>query len=128
MLEGSLVRLRAREKTDLDRVHRWINDREVTQYLLARYPLSRAAEEKWLEASSCSNFEDFQARRSGIRFRRESTGKVGFVHTLNGSGLATSRLIVALMETHQTDEGTIRVPEALIKYTGFGHITPEGGC
>jgi len=86
------------------------------------------AEEKWLEASSCSNFEDFQARRSSIRFRRESTGKVEFVHTLNGSGLATSRLMVALMETHQTDEGTIRVPEALIRYTGFGHITPEGGC
>lgn len=57
MLEGSLVRLRAREKTDLDRVHRWINDREVTQYLLARYPLSRAAEEKWLEENADSSFQ-----------------------------------------------------------------------
>lgn len=85
------------------------------------------AEKKWLEASSCSNFEDFQARRSEIRFRRESTGKVEFVHTLNGSGLATSRLMVALMETYQTDEGTIRVPETLKRYTGFGHITAKGG-
>ncbi len=85
------------------------------------------AEEKWLEASSCSNFEDFQARRAQIRFRREGTGKSEFVHTLNGSGLATSRLMVALMETYQTDEGTIRVPDVLKKYTGFGHITAEGG-
>jgi seryl-tRNA synthetase len=86
------------------------------------------AEQKWLEASSCSNFGDFQARRAQIRFRREKTGKTEFVHTLNGSGLATSRLMVAIMETYQTDEGTIRVPDVLKKYTGFGHITPEGGC
>jgi seryl-tRNA synthetase len=85
------------------------------------------AEQRWLEASSCSNFEDFQARRAQIRFRREKTGKTEFVHTLNGSGLATSRLMVALMESYQTDEGTIRVPEVLKKYTGFGHIGPEGG-
>ncbi|MFH1010702.1 MAG: serine--tRNA ligase [bacterium] len=85
------------------------------------------AEEKWLEASSCSNFEDFQARRAQIRFRRENTGKAEFVHTLNGSGLATSRLMVALLERYQTDEGTIRVPDVLKKYTGFGHITAEGG-
>ena len=84
-------------------------------------------EEKWLEASSCSNFVDFQARRSAIRFRREATGKLEFVHTLNGSGLATSRLMVSLLEAYQTDEGTIRVPDVLKRYTGFGHITAKGG-
>jgi len=74
------------------------------------------AEEKWLEASSVSNFEDFQARRANIKFRREKGAKPEFVHTLNGSGLATSRLMVSLMETYQTDEGTIIVPEALRPY------------
>ena len=54
-------------------------------------------------------------------------GKLEFVHTLNGSGLATSRLMVSLLETYQTDEGTIRVPDVLKKYTGFGHITAKGG-
>jgi seryl-tRNA synthetase len=77
------------------------------------------AENKWLEASSCSNFEDFQARRAKIRFKREGEKKPEFVHTLNGSGLATSRLMVSLLENYQTDNGAIEVPEALKKYTGF---------
>ena len=80
------------------------------------------AENKWLEASSCSNFEDFQARRASIRFRRKSAKKPEFVHTLNGSGLATSRLMVSLLEHYQTIEGTIAVPEVLQKYTGFNLI------
>jgi seryl-tRNA synthetase len=84
------------------------------------------AEGKWLEASSCSNFEAFQARRANIRFRRKESGKLEFVHTLNGSGLATSRLLVALMETYQNDDGTLTVPPPLKKYTGFGLITPTG--
>lgn len=83
------------------------------------------AEEKWLEASSCSNFEDFQARRMNIRFRRSSNAKPEFVHTLNGSGVATSRLMVALLENYQTDEGSVMIPEALKKYTGFGVIKRE---
>ena len=74
------------------------------------------AEQKWLEASSVSNFEDFQARRANIRFRPEKGAKPQFVHTLNGSGLATSRLMVSLLETYQTDEGTVIIPEALRKY------------
>jgi len=74
------------------------------------------AEQKYLEVSSCSNFEDFQARRSGIRFRREKKAKPEFVHTLNGSGVATPRLLIALLETYQTDEGTIMVPEVLRQY------------
>ncbi|MEW6193995.1 MAG: serine--tRNA ligase [Bacteroidota bacterium] len=77
------------------------------------------AENKWLEASSCSNFEAFQARRANIKFRREQTKKVEFIHTLNGSGLATSRLMVSLLENNQTPEGKIIVPKVLQKYTGF---------
>jgi seryl-tRNA synthetase len=74
------------------------------------------AENKWLEASSVSNFEDFQARRANIRFRRDQDKPLEFVHTLNGSGLATSRLMVSLLELNQTDEGTIIVPEVLRPY------------
>lgn len=76
------------------------------------------AEQKWLEASSVSNFEDFQARRANIRFRQEKGAKPQFVHTLNGSGLATSRLMVSLLENYQTDEGTIIIPEVLRPYIG----------
>jgi len=77
------------------------------------------AENKWLEASSCSNFEAFQARRANIRFRKEETKKPEFIHTLNGSGLATSRLMVSLLENYQTPEGKVVVPKVLHKYTGF---------
>ena len=73
---------------------------------------------KFLEVSSCSNFEDFQARRGNIRYRRTEDNKVEFVHTLNGSGLATPRLLVALLETYQTDEGKILMPKALQPYFG----------
>jgi seryl-tRNA synthetase len=73
------------------------------------------AEKKWLEVSSCSNFTDFQARRANIRFRDES-GRVRFVHTLNGSGLATSRVLVALLENYQRPDGSVTVPEALRPY------------
>ncbi len=76
------------------------------------------AERKWLEASSVSNFEDFQARRANIRFRPAKGAKPEFVHTLNGSGLATSRLMVSLLETYQTDEGTVIIPQPLRKYMG----------
>lgn len=73
----------------------------------------------WLEASSVSNFESFQARRANIRFRRDLKSKPEFVHTLNGSGLATSRLMVSLLENYQTPEGKVIVPKVLHKYTGF---------
>ena len=68
------------------------------------------------EISSCSNFEDFQARRANIRFRPEGGGKPQFVHTLNGSGLAVGRTLIAVMENHQTEDGSIRIPEALRPY------------
>ena len=74
--------------------------------------------DRWLEVSSCSNYEDFQARRMNIRFRRDRGAKPEFVHTLNGSGLALPRTVIALIENHQTDEGTVVVPEVLSKYLG----------
>jgi seryl-tRNA synthetase len=73
---------------------------------------------KWLEVSSCSNFEAFQARRANIRFRPEGGGKLEYVHTLNASGLALPRTIIGIMENYQTDEGTVVVPEVLRKYVG----------
>lgn len=79
-------------------------------------------EGKWLEASSCSNFEDFQARRANIRFKRDPKGKPEYVHTLNGSGLATSRLMVALLENFQQPDGTIRIPDVLHPYLPFTAI------
>jgi seryl-tRNA synthetase len=74
------------------------------------------AEKKFLEVSSCSNFEDFQARRMNIRFRPRPNEKPRFVHTLNGSGLATARILVAILETYQTPTGSVRVPEVLRTY------------
>ena len=75
-----------------------------------------AGQQRWLEVSSCSNFEDFQARRMGIRYRPRAGGKPQFVHTLNGSGLALPRIIAALIEDGQTAEGTVRLPEVLWSY------------
>lgn len=79
-------------------------------------------EEKWLEVSSCSNFESFQAMRSGIRFKKDSQSKPEFVHTLNGSGLATPRIMVALLENNLKEDGTIEIPEVLRSYCGFNNI------
>lgn len=79
-------------------------------------------EQKWLEVSSCTNFESFQARRANIRYRVEETGKPDFVHTLNGSGLATSRIMVALLEHYQTEDGGVVIPECLRPYCGFDQI------
>ena len=73
-------------------------------------------EKKWLEVSSCSNFEDFQARRANIRVK--VAGKVQLLHTLNGSGLATPRVLVAFLENHFTERGTLRIPPALRPYLG----------
>ena len=74
------------------------------------------------EISSCSNFGDYQARRAGIRYKEKSTGKVRFVHTINGSGLAVGRTVAAIIENYQQADGTIIVPEVLRKYTGFDRI------
>ena len=80
-------------------------------------------EMKWLEVSSCSNFEDFQARRGQIRYRHSSDKKVGYVHTLNGSGLATPRLMVALLETYQNKDGNINFPDPVADFLGIGEIS-----
>jgi len=72
--------------------------------------------DKWLEVSSCSNFEGFQARRANIRFRRADTKKVEFVHTLNGSGVAMARTMIALLENNQLKDGSIIIPEPLRPY------------
>jgi len=74
-------------------------------------------ENRFLEVSSCSNYNDFQARRANIRYRRKD-GKVDYVHTLNGSGLALPRTVVAILENYQQEDGTIRVPTALRSYMG----------
>lgn len=79
-------------------------------------------EQRWLEVSSCTNFESFQARRANIRHRQDPGSKPEFVHTLNGSGLATSRIMVALLEQYQTPEGRVRIPECLQQYCGFSEI------
>ena len=73
---------------------------------------------RYVEISSCSNFEDYQARRANIRFRREPKGKAEFVHTLNGSGLAVGRTVAAILENYQQADGSVKVPEALVKYMG----------
>ena len=74
--------------------------------------------EEWLEVSSCSMFTDFQARRANIRYRPESGAKPRFVYTLNGSGLALPRVVIAVLETYQQADGSVIVPEVLRPYMG----------
>lgn len=74
--------------------------------------------EKWLEVSSCTTFTDFQARRANLRFKRSQADKPEFVHTLNGSGLALPRVVAALLETYQREDGSVAVPEPLRPYMG----------
>ncbi len=80
-----------------------------------------AGQEKWLEVSSISNLEDYQARRMNLRFR-EKGKKPEFAHTLNGSGLAFPRVIAALLENHQQEDGSVRIPKALVPYFGKDRI------
>jgi len=77
-----------------------------------------AGSQEWLEVSSCSNFKDFQARRANIRYRPAAGGRPEFVHTLNGSGLALPRLMIAIIENYQQKDGSIVVPEVLRPYMG----------
>ena len=72
----------------------------------------------WLEVSSCSNFCDFQARRANIRFRNKETKKLEFVHTLNGSGIALARTVVAIIENYQQKDASVIIPEVLRPYMG----------
>ncbi len=82
-------------------------------------------EDTWLEVSSCSNFEAFQARRGAIRYKPEGGGKVQLLHTLNGSGVATPRLLVALLESYQQQDGSVVLPEVLGPYMGSAGLHLE---
>jgi seryl-tRNA synthetase len=73
---------------------------------------------RYVEISSCSNFEDFQARRANIKYRPEGKGKLEYIHTLNGSGLAVGRTFAAILENYQNQDGSVTIPEALIPYMG----------
>ena len=77
----------------------------------------------WLEVSSSSTFTDFQARRASIRFRPEPKARPEFVHTLNASGVAFPRTIIALLENNQMADGSVRVPQALVPYLGTERLT-----
>lgn len=80
------------------------------------------AQNTYREISSCSNYTDFQARRAGIRFKGKDGGKPRYVHTLNGSALAVGRTLVAILENFQQEDGSVIIPKALQKYTGFDRI------
>jgi seryl-tRNA synthetase len=81
-----------------------------------------AGQQRWLEVSSCSNFEAFQARRAQIRFRARATGRTELVHTLNGSGLAVPRVLAALLENNLEADGRVRLPAALVPHFGASHL------
>ena len=96
-------------------------DMGFTSALTYDFEVWSAAQERWLEVSSVSNFETFQANRLMLRYRSEGDGKPYMAHTLNGSSLALPRVVAALLENNQTAEG-IRIPKALAAYTGFEWI------
>lgn len=77
---------------------------------------------RYVEISSCSNFEDFQARRANIKFKDSPKDKAQFVHTLNGSGVAIGRTVAAILENYQNEDGTVTVPDVLVKYMGTDKI------
>jgi seryl-tRNA synthetase len=80
--------------------------------------------DRWLEVSSCSSYTDFQARRANIRFREEGSGKPRYVHTLNGSGVALARTLVAILENRREADGSVSIPDVLRPYTGFDRLSP----
>ncbi|WP_321514783.1 serine--tRNA ligase [Marinifilum fragile] len=96
-------------------------DTSFTSALTFDFEVYSAAQEKWLEVSSVSNFESYQANRLKLRFKDKDMKKPQLAHTLNGSALALPRIVAALLENHQTPEG-IKIPKALIPYTGFDMI------
>lgn len=96
-------------------------DMSFTSALTYDFEVWSAAQQKWLEVSSVSNFESFQANRLKLRYRDENSKKPQVAHTLNGSALALPRIVAALLENNQTPEG-IKIPKALIRYTGFEMI------
>jgi len=81
--------------------------------------------QEWLEVSSCSNCTDFQARRANIRYRPAQGDRPQLLHTINGSGLALPRVVIAILENYQQPDGTVVIPEVLRPYTGFDTIPPQ---
>ena len=96
-------------------------DMSFTSALTYDFEVYSAGQERWLEVSSVSNFESFQANRLKLRYKDDQTKKTTLAHTLNGSALALPRIVAALLENNQTPEG-IRIPKALVPYTGFKYI------
>jgi seryl-tRNA synthetase len=96
-------------------------DMSFTSALTFDFEVFSAAQERWLEVSSVSNFESYQANRLKCRYRNAESKKTELCHTLNGSALALPRIVAALLENNQTPEG-IRIPKALVVYTGFEWI------
>jgi seryl-tRNA synthetase len=82
------------------------------------------SQKRYRELTSCSHDTDFQARRLNIRYRRKD-GSLGYVHTLNSTASAIGRTIIALLENHQQEDGSVLIPKALQKYTGFARILPK---
>ena len=95
-------------------------DLGFTSALTYDFEVYSAAQKKWLEVSSVSNFETYQTNRLKLRFK-DANGKKQLAHTLNGSALALARIVAALLENHQTNDG-INIPAALVPYTGFDKI------
>jgi seryl-tRNA synthetase len=93
-------------------------DISFTSSLTYDFEVYSAAQKRWLEVSSVSNFEAFQSNRLKCRFKEKGEKQTSLVHTLNGSALALPRIVAALMENNQTEKG-IKVPEVLVPYTGF---------
>ncbi len=96
-------------------------DMSFTSALTYDFEVFSAAQERWLEVSSVSNFESFQANRLKLRFKNDQDKKTQLAHTLNGSALALPRIVAAILENNQTPEG-IRIPKVLVPYTGFEYI------
>lgn len=99
-------------------------DMSFTSSICFDFEVYSEAQKRWLEVSSVSNFDTYQANRLHCRYRRASDKKIELCHTLNGSALALPRIVAALLEDNQTPEG-IRIPKALVPYTGFGMITND---
>jgi seryl-tRNA synthetase len=96
-------------------------DMSFTSSLTYDFEVWSAAQKRWLEVSSVSNFESFQANRLKCRFKEKGDKQTRLVHTLNGSALALPRIVAAILENNQTESG-IKIPEVLIQYTGFDLI------
>ncbi len=96
-------------------------DMSFTSALTYDFEVYAAAQEKWLEVSSVSNFESYQSNRLKLRYKEDGQKKPQLAHTLNGSALALPRIVAALLENNQTPEG-IKIPEVLVDFCGFEYI------